>query len=288
MARMLINNVYLNAEKAGKGPPVVALHGFTGSIATWKPFVRAIQDEYTIITADVLGHGASDAPDDRSLYSMEKMVQSLEKVLDRLCIERVHWLGYSLGARIALSAAIALPHRTSSLILESGSPGLRTQEERDARVHDDEALADWLEEAGIEQFVDYWQSIPLWASQARLSDAAREMLRAQRLNNNPMGLANSLRGVGTGAQPALHHRLVELQAPALFMAGEDDAKYVDVAHEMHQAVTHSRMEIVREAGHAVHLEQPDRFNQAVLGFLKADELFANTVTETRAKSLPNH
>lgn len=288
MARILTNNIYLNAEKAGTGQPVLALHGFTGCSATWETFVEASEDKHTVITVDILGHGASDAPEDGALYSMGKTIRSLEKVLDHFCIERVHWMGYSMGGRIALSAAIALPHRTASLILESGSPGLRTQEEREARVHDDQALADWLEKAGMEKFVDYWQSTPIWASQARLPDLVRRKLRTQRLKNNAVGLANSLRGVGTGAQPALHHQLIEIKAPALFMAGNDDAKYLGIAHEMHLAVAHSRLEVIREAGHAVHLEQPKRFNQAVLGFLKANELFANPVTEALDKSRLNH
>lgn len=188
-----------------------------------------------------------------------------------------------MGGRIALSAAIALPSRTASLILESASPGLAAPQERVARVREDMRLAGWLLEVGIEPFVDYWQSLPLWASQARLDPDVRARLRAQRLDNHPLGLANSLRGVGAGAQPPLHHRLGEIQAPALFIAGEDDARYVAVAREMHRAVAGSRLHIVKEAGHAAHLEQPVAFVKKVDAFLSEAAAAPPEPTEPRAR-----
>jgi 2-succinyl-6-hydroxy-2,4-cyclohexadiene-1-carboxylate synthase len=218
---------------------------------------------------DLLGHGYSDAPDNPDLYNMGRFVQGLAELLDHLGIQRVCWLGYSLGGRIALSAAIAHPQRTSGLVLESASPGLATVEERAIRVHDDQQLADWIEDVGIQRFVDYWEAISLWDSQRRLLADTRQRLRAQRLSNNALGLANSLRGVGTGAQPVLHHRLGELQIPTLLVAGEDDAKYAAIAQDMHKAVGGSRLHIVREAGHTAHLEQPDEFNKTVMDFLGA-------------------
>lgn len=272
MVRISINalgGAQLNVEQESSGPPVVALHGFTGSASTWVLLAAAAYEEFTVVAVDLPGHGGSDAPDDPDCYSMEAHVRSLAELLDHLGLQRVHWLGYSLGGRIALSAAIALPQRTASLVLESASPGLAAAEERAARVVEDERLADWIEEVGVERFADYWQTISLWASQARLPAATRDRLRAQRLTNSPAGLANSLRGVGTGAQPALHDRLGEMSAPALLIVGEEDAKYAAIAQEMHRAVAQSRLEVIAEAGHAAHLEQPQRFNQIVLEFLRS-------------------
>ncbi len=268
MKRMRINGVHLNVEVTGKGPYVLAIHGFTGNTTTWAPLAAAAQKEYTIVAVDMLGHGASDAPRDPKRYSMEHCIQDMEALLDRLGAERVHWLGYSMGGRIALSAAIALPQRTSALIAESASPGLATAEEQAARVKDDEKLAERIEQDGIERFVDYWGAIPLFASQSRLSAAVRDRLRAQRLTNTPLGLANSLRGIGTGAQPPVYELLSTLVAPTLWIAGEEDAKFAGIARDMHRLVPGSELRIIAKAGHAAHLEQPGEFNNAVLSFLR--------------------
>ncbi|MBI2166363.1 MAG: 2-succinyl-6-hydroxy-2,4-cyclohexadiene-1-carboxylate synthase [Chloroflexi bacterium] len=267
MAIVTVNGVRLNVETSGAGPPILAIHGFTGSAATWEPFVASARRSYTVVAVDMLGHGASAAPQDPARYEMKRCIEDLDCLLDLLGLRRVHWLGYSMGGRIALAAALALPHRTASLIVESGSPGLATSEEREERVRRDRELADWIETVGIERFVEYWENLPLFASHARLPDATRERLRRQRLQNSPTGLANSLRGIGTGVQPPLHARLPSLSAPALFIAGEEDQRFAAIGRAMHRVVPQSRLYAIPGAGHTPHLEQSEEFNRAVLEFL---------------------
>ena len=271
MARMAVSaleGAELNVEMTGHGPALVALHGFTCDVQTWRSFPQTAETSFTVVAVDLPGHGASDAPPDSRLYTMERHVQALAEILDRLGLERVAWLGYSLGGRIALSATVALPERTTALVLESASLGIALEEERRQRIREDEALACWIAEVGVQRFVEYWESLPLWHSQKRLPAVLRESLRFQRLRNNPCGLANSLRGVGTGAQPPLHDRLEEITAPVLLVAGEEDQKFVSIAREMHGAIPTSRLATVPRAGHAVHLEQPNIFESAVTGFLE--------------------
>ncbi len=267
MSLVAVNGVRLNVEVEGNGPAVVVLHGFTGSVATWDAFAAAASRDFTVVRVDLLGHGASDAPESPDCYRMERCIEDLAGVLDRLGLARVAWLGYSMGGRVALSAAVGLPDRTAGLVAESASPGLASEEERLGRVEQDEKLACMIEEAGIEAFVAYWERLPLFASQASLPAVTRERLRAQRLRNRPLGLANSLRGMGTGAQPHLNELLPALGVPALFIAGEEDAKFVALARQMHRQVPGSRLWVISGAGHAAHLERPDEFNGAVLGFL---------------------
>ena len=268
MAVSALEGAELNVEMTGQGPALVVLHGFTGSIQTWQSFSEVAKTGFTVVAVDQPGHGASDSPSDSRMYTMERHVQALAEILDRVGLERVAWLGYSLGGRIALSAAVALPERTTALVLESASPGIASEEERQQRIREDEALVCWIAEVGVPRFVEYWESLPLWHSQKRLSTVLRDSLRSQRLRNNPCGLANSLRGVGTGAQPPLHDRLEELTAPVLLVAGEEDQKFIGIAREMHRSIPTSRLETVPGAGHATHLEQPEIFSRTVTGFLE--------------------
>ena len=172
-----------------------------------------------------------------------------------------------MGGRVALRLALRAPERVSALIVVSASPGIADATARATRMAADRALADRIEREGVPAFVDYWQSLPLWASQRRLPPAARAALRAQRLRNDPAGLAASLRAAGAGADPPVLDALGGLRCPALLVAGALDPAYCDHAAAMQARLPDGRLAIVPDAGHAVHLEQPGRFGALVAGFL---------------------
>jgi len=266
VTRIAVGGVNLNVKARGEGPALLLLHGFTGSGATWAPFLEAWHG-FTLVAPDLLGHGASECPADPGRYAMGRCVEDLLALLDRLSDGRVAVVGYSMGGRVALHLALAAPERLWALVLESASPGIEDPTERAARRESDEALAGAIERDGVEAFVARWESLPLFAGQARLPSAIREKLRQQRLANDPVGLANSLRGMGAAAQEPLWDRLREVQAPALLIAGALDAKYCALVRRMAQGLPRARVEIVPDAGHAVHLEQPEAFGGAVRAFL---------------------
>jgi 2-succinyl-6-hydroxy-2,4-cyclohexadiene-1-carboxylate synthase len=199
---------------------------------------------------------------------MSAVAADLMAILDVLQIEKARILGYSLGGRLALFTAVAYPQRINSLILESASPGLKTEVERQARVQQDRELADWIEAEGIQAFVNRWEKLPLWQSQQSLAAATRQALRHQRLQNNPLGLAHSLRGMGTGAQPSQWQQLAQCEIPTLLITGELDQKFGDINRQMAGLLPQARLEIVAGAGHTVHLERPSQFAQIVLSFLQ--------------------
>ena len=188
-------------------------------------------------------------------------------MLDVLDIARVAVLGYSLGGRAALRLALRHPDRVAALVVESASPGIADPGERAARVAADLALADRLEREGLTAFVQHWEQLPLWASQAALPPALRAQLRAQRLTNDARGLANSLRGAGAGNDFPVVDALAGLRAPTLLVAGALDVKYVAAGRAMAAAIRGAELAIVPDAGHAVHLERPDAFVALVRDFL---------------------
>jgi 2-succinyl-6-hydroxy-2,4-cyclohexadiene-1-carboxylate synthase len=169
-----------------------------------------------------------------------------------------------MGGRIALYSALSTSF--CALILESASPGLADPEERSQRRQSDNVLADRIEREGLPAFIDYWQNIPLFASQQSISPAQRAAQCTQRLNNSVTGLANSLRGIGTGVQPALHQRLHELCMPTLLIAGALDSKFCAIAQEMAHEIPASQLAIVPDAGHTVHLERPAHFLSLIRTF----------------------
>lgn len=264
-----LNGLDYYVEVAGSGPPLVLLHGFTGSAASWASHLDTFAREFTCVTVDLPGHGDTEAPADPARYAMERVVEDLVELCTRLGIARAAWLGYSMGGRLALGVGVLAPQVVTALVLEGAAPGLDDPAERAARVASDEALATRLEREGLVPFIDFWERLPLFATQARLPEERRAILRQQRLLNNPLGLANSLRGMGQGAQPAFRDRLGAVRAPALLLAGEEDAKFRALAAEMAAAMPNARAATIPGAGHAAHFEQPGQFDALVLDFLRA-------------------
>jgi 2-succinyl-6-hydroxy-2,4-cyclohexadiene-1-carboxylate synthase len=264
---MRLNDITLYIEQSGAGRPLLLLHGFTGSAATWAPFLERLRPQFRALVPDLVGHGRSDAPPDSERYSIERCVADLLAILDMLQVERADVLGYSMGGRVALHLACAARERVGALVLESSSPGIADAAERAARIAADEALAESIERDGLSAFVERWERLPLFASQAGLPHELRARLRAQRLLNNPRGLANSLRGMGAGRQAPLWEQLAALDIPTLLIAGELDTKYRALAGQMQALLPNARAVVIPAAGHAVHLEQPQPFIQNVIEFL---------------------
>lgn len=264
-----INHLNYHYELVGDGPPLLMLHGFTGSLENWRSHAEMLSEHYQVLTVDLPGHGRTDAPDDPVRYCMEWVADELTTLLRRiyLGIQPVHLLGYSMGARLALYMAHEYPDYVRSLILESGSPGLATVDEQQTRVRSDEARAERIKRDGVAAFIGYWEHIPLFASQQNLPADVRLRLREQRLRNRPQGLANSLRGMGTGVQPSLWNRLGELNIPVLLMAGALDTKFVGIGQQMYDRIPNAQLVIVPGVGHTIHLEAPAVFQAQILEFL---------------------
>lgn len=269
--RISVNGVQLGVQQWGTawhpGQTLVLLHGFTGNAASWLDlFGEKEMPGWRIIAIDMPGHGQSDAPADPARYSLEDCRADILALMEQLMVrsDEAVLLGYSMGGRIALATALSGFFR--ALILESASPGLATSAERVQRQHSDEQLAERIEREGIAAFIEYWERLPLFASQSNLSEEKRARLHEQRLNNQAPGLANSLRGAGTGAQPEFYSQLDQLRLPTLVLAGEFDSKFCQIAQHMEKRLPQAYVRIVAQAGHAIHLEQPDTFIAEVCAF----------------------
>ena len=257
----------LHVIVSGHGSPLVLLHGFTGSTHSWDALGPALSARHTIILVDLPGHGRSTAPPDPRRYALPRTADDVARVLDLLGVERTAVLGYSLGGRAALHLAVQHPARVSALVLESSSAGISDGAERQGRATSDAALADRIERDGVALFVDQWEALPLWYSQAVLPASMRDELRAQRLANGADGLARSLRGAGVGTQAPLHERLSQLSLPVMLVAGALDNRYVEQGRLMQRAIPGARLMEVQDAGHAVHLERPAELAAVVIDFL---------------------
>ncbi|WP_313235492.1 2-succinyl-6-hydroxy-2,4-cyclohexadiene-1-carboxylate synthase [Sporosarcina ureae] len=249
-------------------PAVVMLHGFTGSTATWQKTIEVLMTDYYVLAVDLIGHGKTEAPETMNRYKMEEQIKDLYEVLQKLEIKKPILIGYSMGGRVALGYTATYPEEVTSLVLESSSPGLRTSEQQLARRTADAKLADRIERQGMIEFVDFWQEIPLFHSQKKLSESQQQAVRAERLIQRPTGLANSLRGIGTGSQPSYWQALEQLSLPVLLLTGSEDEKFENIAQEMMKSLPNARHETIKDAGHAIHVEKPQQFATMIKSYLK--------------------
>lgn len=228
---------------------LILLHGFTHTGASWEPVTAALAERYLPVAPDIRGHGSAADVQPVTLGAAIDDVAAL--VAGNFTLA-----GYSMGGRIALHAALALPQRIERLVLIGASPGLADPRERDARRAADAELADELESWTIEEFARRWAQTPALAGQP-------EWIERDRLRNSPTGLSRALRGLGTGALQPLWERLGELQMPVTLIVGERDHKFRAIAEQMAGLMADAELEVVPGAGHAAHLEAPERVAELI-------------------------
>src|SRR5699024_6625145 len=253
----------------GVGEPLVLLHGFTGTKSTWDPFFDMLSSHFTVIAIDMPGHGdtVSDSP-----RTMEMFSEDLKCFLRAFNIDKAALLGYSMGGRAALSFASTYPEHVSKLMLESASPGLKTEQERKERREADRKLAEMIVDKGVLTFIDFWENIPLFHTQKRLPEEAKKNIRTEREKQTSGGLSASLLHMGTGIQPSWWENLKQLDIPVSLIAGSEDEKFVRINKEMNKKLPHSELNVVKDAGHAVHVEQAGKFVKIVREFMEGKKI----------------
>ncbi|MTD40357.1 2-succinyl-6-hydroxy-2,4-cyclohexadiene-1-carboxylate synthase [Erwinia sp. CPCC 100877] len=255
-------------------PTLVCLHGFTGTSQTFVPMFQK-QLALNVLAIDLIGHGHTDVYVHPYRYQMSCLCDDLAYLTEALGIFSFALLGYSMGARTALSFACQYPEKVRQLILESGSPGLKTAFERTKRRISDERLAAFIMKHSVEEFVEKWQQLPLFDTQKNLSLADQAAVYQERVSQRQFGLACSLWFMGTGAQASCWEQLSELNMPILAIVGALDSKFQQIARNMQEKQAHLLIESIAQAGHCIHLEQPKAFEQKVLTFLERGSTFAD-------------
>jgi 2-succinyl-6-hydroxy-2,4-cyclohexadiene-1-carboxylate synthase len=242
----------------------VLLHGFTGSSASWgDDLLGSVRRAgFSPAPIDLPGHGQEAIG-----YAEPTLESALGIVDSALGSTPGVLIGYSMGGRIALHYAARHPERVERLVLESSTAGLRTEAERRTRQMADEAIASRLFADGIEPFVAYWESLPIFDTQRRMDPALRAALRRRRMRNDPGGLGAALRGLGTGSLPSLWDDLGRITVPVLILVGELDHKFCNIGQDLEAGLPDARLVTVPDAGHAIHLEAPWAWTQAVEEFL---------------------
>ena len=154
------------------------------------------------------------------------------------------------------------------IILESGSVGIASDAERAERRKADEDLAVHIENHDGAWFATRWAEAPIFESQKQLSECVEELIYLRRSNNSTYALACTLRGSGQGVMPYVGDKLAKFSVEGLYVSGALDTKYTTIGRDIFGKLPNFKHVIVEGAGHNVHIEKPQVFEQAVLDFLQ--------------------
>ncbi|AKP66481.1 2-succinyl-6-hydroxy-2,4-cyclohexadiene-1-carboxylate synthase [Companilactobacillus ginsenosidimutans] len=266
MSKLIVNNIIYNYQSNVIDPAkstYVFLHGFLGSKIDFHKLIEDFPEQFLVL--DLLGFGANrfqNVPPERFLQNNQ--VSDLESIFTKLNLKNISLVGYSMGGRLALAYALKFPRRTNELILESTTAGIDGDDQRKLRREHDEKLAASLEQNGIEKFIENWENLPLFATQKEVNPSSFEFMHNQRITQNPINVANSLRNMGTGKQPNYWHELSTLRIPKVkIIVGSEDEKFLKIGHRLQTLISNSSEIIVKNAGHNIHFEHPNSFKKAI-------------------------
>lgn len=267
---MSFENYHFNYSLTGdvKNPVILFLHGFMGNIYSFSESIRWLSKQFYCLSVDLPGHGKTQVIGGNKYYTMPKTAEALIQLLNKLNIDQCFLIGYSMGGRLALYLTIHFPERFYKVILESSSPGIKTQLQRKQRLKNDLQLAyqlETIEYSKLDLFFKKWYNQSLFDS-FRKHPKFNKALK-KRLKNNPKELAKSLRNFSTGLQPSLWEKLKSNQILLLLLVGELDQKFIAINREMASYSESITLKIIRSCGHNIHFENANKFIETVEKFL---------------------
>ncbi|MEA5593096.1 2-succinyl-6-hydroxy-2,4-cyclohexadiene-1-carboxylate synthase [Rivularia sp. UHCC 0363] len=264
---MSLNHIFHYFSGNSNKPLIIFLHGFMGNTNEFDEVISLLKNDFYFLNIDLPGHGKTQMLGNDNCYTMAHTADILIKLLDQLKVDRCFLLGYSMGGRLALYLTLHFPQRFYKVILESASPGLLTEKERLERIKRDEQIARKLARSIGSDFNKFLEN---WYNQLIFGNIKKhlqfEQMIANRLQNNPLELAKSLRLMGTGVQPALWEKLRENQVPLLLLVGENDQKFIEINRRMTQINNLCELRIIENAAHNIHLENTLKFVQNIRDF----------------------
>ncbi len=247
-----------------KLPNLILLHGFMGSGELFHGLIDSLTPFSNPITVDLLGHGETEGAELHYRFSTKEQVADLIKLISEQLSSPVFLYGYSMGARLALQLALLRPDLVQGLVLESGTFGIESDTERQARQSLDASRADQIM-GNFEGFLDDWSTKPLFQSSATIEELDKVSLIQKKQNH--IWMANSLLGFGTGTMPCVREELKNLVSPVQLIVGEQDSKFIRINQTMNKEIPDSTLSIVKGANHRVHSDQPEKCAEILNRFI---------------------
>ncbi len=227
-----VDGTRLRYDASGSGPVLVLLHGSVLSRAIWRGlgYLDLLTQQRTVVRVDVRGHGSSGAPHDPAVYTQDVLVADLLAVFDAVGADQADLMGYSLGARIAVTAAVRHPQRVRHVVSLGGSPA----DQRGAiETVFFPGVLDVLRSEGMAGFCARQGLGP------EVKDRQARTTRHAFLAADPLAMAALFEA--TEATPAIsEEQLAACTVPTLWIAGSKDQPRADQSRRAAELMPHGR------------------------------------------------
>jgi len=244
------DGVKIHYEVHGDGPVLILTHGYSSTSQMWKGQVEALSRHHKLVLWDMRGHGQSDYPAEPAAYSEAATVGDIAALLDAVGARRAIVGGLSLGGYMSLAFYRSHPERVRALLIIDTGPGFKKDDAREAWNRRALDTADRFDREGLDA----------------LKSASRE--RSTVSHRDATGLARAARGMLTQRDARVIEVLGEIKVPSLVVVGADDTPFLAASDYMAAKIPGARKVVIPAAGHAVNIDQPQAFIDAVLPFLE--------------------
>lgn len=247
------NGVEIYYEVHGSGTPILLTHGYSSTSAMWHGQVSALSQTHQLILWDMRGHGKSSYPADPFAYSEALTVADMAALLDTVSgdpASRAIIGGLSLGGYMSLAFHRAHAHRVLALLIIDTGPGFKRADARDAWNRNARETGDRFERDGL---------APLQSMSPERSSVS---------HRDAKGLSYAARGMLTQRDARVIDSLPHIRVPALVVVGADDQPFLAAADYMAKKIPGARKAVIPAAGHAVNIDQPKAFLDAMVPFLR--------------------
>jgi pimeloyl-ACP methyl ester carboxylesterase len=261
-----VNGVNIHYEEVGSGTPLIFSHEFAGSWESWEAQMSHFARRYRVVAYNNRGYPPSDVPEDAEAYSEEQSVDDLRALLDALGIERAFLCGLSMGGGIVLKFGMAHPERCLGLVVAGAGSGSVSRAEFEAGMN---ALLEVFDRGDMDTALRYTATGATRVQFARKDPLGMARFSELFLQHSSAGSAHTLRQVQIKRRTILQveDELVNLNLPVLVLVGDEDAPCIAPALLMKQRIPNCGLMIFPKSGHAINLEEPQLFNDAVQRFI---------------------
>jgi pimeloyl-ACP methyl ester carboxylesterase len=249
MPKINRDGVEIYYEVHGSGPALLLTHGFSSTSAMWQGQIAALSKNHRLVLWDMRGHGQSDYPGDPACYSEALTVADMAALLDKVGATSAIVGGLSLGGYMSLAFYRAHPERVRALLIIDTGPGFKKDDARETWNKRARDTGDRFEHEGL----------------SVLQNASPE--RATVSHRDASGLARAARGMLTQRDARVIELLPNIAVPSLIVVGADDAPFLAASDYMAAKIPGAKKVVIPAAGHAVNIDQPRAFIDAVLPFL---------------------
>jgi pimeloyl-ACP methyl ester carboxylesterase len=249
MPKINRDGVDIYYEIHGSGPPLLLTHGYSSTSQMWHGQIEALSKHHKLVLWDMRGHGRSDYPDDPLVYSEALTVADMAALLDQAGAQNAIVGGLSLGGYMSLAFYRAHPDRVRALLIIDTGPGFKKDDAREAWNKRAFETGDRFDREGL----------------AVLKSASGE--RSAASHRDASGLARAARGMLTQRDARVIEQLPDIKVPSLVVVGADDTPFLAASDYMAAKIPGAAKVVIPGAGHAVNIDQPQAFIDAVLPFL---------------------